>query len=117
MASCNKDPRVSTEGVTIVVGTEVVCSEDESIISDIFLEDDILGILLNRDVIAVKIVLVISNIGNLEVVECIQDGVHVDILGLLEDGNIKRGFNSTWVRGQSATDKCAHGREGSRDHY
>lgn len=73
MALGDKDPRVSTERVRVEVGAQVVAGKFNGVVGDINIKDDISGVLRYRDMVAVQVIFAITDIGQLQVVEELED--------------------------------------------
>lgn len=94
---------MAAERVRIKVSAQFVGLEHEGVVSDVLLEDDILGALGYRNMVAMNVILAVTKIWDLQVVENVEDCVHVDVLGLLEHRDVERGLDATRVVCYDAT--------------
>ncbi len=64
---------MGTERVRVEVGAQVVAGKFDGVVGDINIKDDISGVLRYRDMVAVQVIFAITDIGQLQVVEELED--------------------------------------------
>ena len=118
MTGGNEDPLMSSEASAPVNTCEILDGESDLIVLWDSLEDDVLGILVDLQGLLMEVVLSIGavDVWDLETVDQGLDLAPVDILGLIQDGDVKGSFGSLGSSCLSRAQKSTHGEQSACNH-
>jgi len=89
VAFSNEDPGVGAERVRVESGAQVVANQLDCVVGSINCKGYVSGVLRHGDMITVQIVFAVTDVGQLQIVQELEDFVHVDILGLFQDRDVE----------------------------